>query len=547
MFDTAVIAARYRKRIGEIAAILIRYGADDLARRLGLSALLKGAASERDNTTNDLTAPERLRLTIEALGPVFIKLGQILSTRADLLSPEWTEELEKLQSHVTPAPWEELKTQVEADLGAAPADVFATFDPIPLAAGSIAQVYCARLKTGEDVIVKVRRPNLRPQVEADLKLLSHLAGLIENENPDVARFRPKDILRHLSEAMHEELDLTAEGRNCEAIAENLKDQPDIEIPPIYWDYSGETLLVQGFVNGITPTDAKAISDAGLSGPTLAQRGAEAFLHMALIDGLFHADPHPGNLRALPDNRVGFIDFGMVGRLGANRREQILTLLSAMISGNADGLNTVLLDWSNDQTDLRALEAAAEAYVVKLKTGPLQLAQAVTDFMTLARTHELVMPSDLALLFKGLITADGVMHRLDPNFDIIKASAPLVTQTLRQRFGLKALNGQAQNAAFDLYGLARETPSALRLLIHRLRQGKIHAAVELQGIEHIGRHIERAATRLGVAIIAAAFALGLAPSLLNTGPELFGFRVTGLLAVMVIIGGLIWLLRPRKDD
>jgi ubiquinone biosynthesis protein len=547
VLETTFAAARDHKRIAEIAAVLVRFGVDDIAIRLGLGGLLpkrRGRASHADAESR--SQPERLRLAIESLGPTFIKLGQIRSTRADLLSPEWITELEKLQSDVAPEPWEAIRAQVEEDLGASPDTVFLSFAHTALAAGSIAQVHRATLHDGTDVVVKVRRAGLRPLVEADLRLLSHAAGLVEAQWPEFARYRPREILNHLGAAMGEELDLAAEGRNCEAVAQNLAAMERIKVPRIFSEWSSERLLVQEYIDGIVPNDHAALNAAGLDGRELARTGTAAFLRMALVDGLFHADPHPGNLRALPGNRVAFIDFGMVGRLGSRRREQLLMLVAAIVETSGERVAALLTEWSGAaDIDLPRLEAACDTFVARHGVPPLRLGEAITDFMELAREHDLALPADLALLFKALITADGVMRSLDPDFDALAVAGPIVQEEMIRRYRPGALMGKGKSLALDFAGLAAEAPSLLRLLALRLRQGRIAAEVELKGLDRIGADIRWAATRIAVAIVTAAFALGLAPRLLDFGPTLLGIPVTALLGIAVILGGLAWLLVPRR--
>jgi len=547
LLETGLVAMRDRKRLAEIAAVVARFGIGDLLARLGLSGLLPPAG--RDGGGPDIArlgAPERLRLAIEALGPTFVKLGQILSTRGDLLPPEWIAELERLQSDVAPRPWPAIRTQVEADIGGPVEEVFAGFDAEALAAGSIAQVHRAVLPDGAQVVVKVRREGLRPLVDADLRLLSHAAAVAERQWPDLARYRPREILNHLGAAMAEELDLAAEARNCETIAANLAGMDGVRIPRIHGRWTGERLLVQEFVAGIAPNDGAALDAAGLDGRVLARRGAEAFLRMALVDGVFHADPHPGNLRALGGNRVAFIDFGMVGRIGGRRREQLLTLVGAIVEGDGGRVANLLIEWSGAAgADLARLEAACDAFVARHGAPPLKLGAAVADFMALAREHGLALPPDLALLFKALITADGVMRGLDPDFDAIAVAAPIVREEMARRYAPAALAGRGRALALDLAGLAADLPALARLLALRLRQGRISAEVELKGLEGIGGDIRFAATRIAVAVVTAAFALGLAPRLLDYGPSLLGAPAAAWLGLGVIAGGMAWLLLPKR--
>lgn len=545
LLETSLVAIRDRKRLAEILAVVTRFGIDDVLGRIGLSGLASSSRREGGKAAQ-ADAPERLRLALEELGPTFVKLGQILSTRGDLLSPEWTAELEKLQSHVAPQPWEAIRAQVEEDIGGSVEAVFASFDTQALAAGSIAQVHRAMLKDGTDVVVKVRREGLRPLVDADLRLLSHAAALAEVQWPDLARYRPREILNHLGAAMAEELDLAAEARNCETVAANLADMDFIVIPRIFRQWTGERLLVQEFIDGTAPNDGPAMAAGRHDGALLARRGTEAFLHMALIDGIFHADPHPGNLRALAGDRVAFIDFGMVGRLGGRRREQLLSLVGAIVDGSGDRVANLLIEWSGGVgADLSRLEAACDAFVARHGAAPLRLGDAIGDFVTMAREHDLALPPDLALLFKALITADGVMRGLDPQFDAVAVAAPMVQSEMLRRYAPGAVFGRGRALAFDLAGLASDLPALIRLLALRVRQGRISASVELQGLERIGGDIRWAATRIAVAIVTAAFALGLAPRLFEYGPLVFGVPLPLWLGLGVIAAGLVWLIMPRR--
>lgn len=546
ILETGAVAIRDRKRLAEILRIVGTFGIGEVLERIGLAGLSPSSRGNGDDAAS--SAPERLRLALENLGVTFIKLGQILSTRGDLLPPEWIAELEKLQGDVPALPWDAVRRQVEDDLGGSVDEVFLSFEREAMAAGSIAQVHRARLRDGADVVVKVRREGLRAIVDADLRLLSHAAGIAEARWPDLARYRPREILRHLGTALSEELDLSAEARNCEAMAANLEKLDTVTIPRVYGEWSSERLLVQEFVQGIAPNDRTALRKAGRDTALLAKRGAEAFLHMALVDGFFHSDPHPGNLRALPGDRIAFIDFGMVGRIGDRRREQLLSLVAAIVDGSGERVAGLLVEWSGAaNVDFARLEAAGDTFVARHGTPPLRLGEAVQDFVALAREHALALPPDLALLFKALITADGVMRLLDPNFDAISVAAPIVRREMARRYAPASLAGKSKTLALDLAGLAADLPGLLRLLALRLRQGRLSAEIELKGLDRLGADIRWAATRIAVAVVTAAFALGVAPSLIAHGPPVFGVPLPLWLGLAIIVVGLIWLLLPRRRE
>ena len=550
MLQTAMVAVRDRQRLQEIVTVLLRHGMGDIADRLALRQWLPvGRTGAVHPGAEAATPPQRLRMALEKLGPTFVKLGQVLATRGDLLPPEWTRELERLHAGVTPAPWDEIGPQVEEDVGAPVSEIFPGFVAEPLAAASMAQVYRAALPDGRAVVLKVQRPGLRRRIDADLRLLDQLVALASERWPELGRYRPREVMADLAAALREELDFTQEGRNTEAIAAAVADRSDVLIPRIHWAWTSERLLVMDFVEGAAPGDMAAMAALGADGPLLAQRGAEAFLQMVLEGGVFHADPHPGNLFALPGNRVAFIDFGMVGRLSPRRRQQLLALLAAIVRGDADGLSAVMLDVSEGGTpDLAALAAASERFVARHAGGVHDLVQALDDFMAMVRDARLYLPSDLALLFKALATADGMLRRLDPAIDLVATATPLVKRAMLARYSTEEIGRRGKAAAAQLYDVASEAPQVLRLVLHYLKQGKVNAEIEVKHLSQVSGALERSATRLAIAIVAAAFILGLAPRLLTLGPTWYGVPVFGFVGLVLAIGCvavLLWSFRRRR--
>ena len=543
MLKTAFAAFRDRRRLFEIAGVLIGYGFNNVVDRLGLRAIapLVAKRAPMPNVTR-LTQPQRARRAIEALGPTFIKLGQILASRPDLLAPEWTDELSKLHSQVSPIGWDEIRPQLEEDLGAPPDEVFAEFDETPIASASIAQVYKARLKTGEEVVVKVLRPGLRKIIDADLRLLGNAMRIAEREWTEIARYKPREQMRHLAAGINGELDLVSEARNCETLADFFTDRDDIVFPKIFWDFTSERVLVQEFIPGIPFNDHARLEEAKLDKLVLAQKATDAFLQMALINGLFHADPHPGNLLAMAGNRIGFIDFGIVGRLTDRRRDQLLIMIGAMVNQNADGLMAVLIDWSGGAaSDMAKMNTAAHTFVQRHSGGPLNLGLVLADFMTMARENDIFMPTDLAILFKALISADGMMRLLDPDFDLFTAAGPTVQQNIKDRFSWSGLKKKAEALGAGLFGAASELPDLVHLLLVRLKQGKVTVEIEIKGLDKLVQGVELAATRLAIALVTAAFSITLAPRLFNLGEPVF---IITTICVTTI--GLGWLLLLRRN-
>ncbi|WP_420283296.1 ABC1 kinase family protein [Serratia liquefaciens] len=546
MLKMVLVTARDRARLKEISTVLIRYGLQDVIRLLGLSNLLSGAEGSSERQDGQ-TLPQRLRAALEALGPTFVKFGQILATRSDLLDASWTDELDRLHSQASTLSWEQLAPQIRADLKGDPHSLFAEFDETPLAAASMAQIYRARLHSGEAVVIKVLRPGLAKTIQADLRLLTYLAETVEQQSPALARYRPRQMVRALATALTHELDLTHEGNNCERVAQQFAQQHNVVIPKIYWQWSSQRLLVQEFLPGIAPENPQQLATAGLDGPLLAQRGAQAFMKMVLEHRLYHADPHPGNVMALADNRVGFIDFGMVGQLSERRRNQLLLLLQAIAERESAGIVNTLIAWSDsDPLDLLDLELAAQNFLDKQASATLTLGKALTDLLVMVREHQLALPPDLVLLFKALITADGVLHRLDPHFDIIATLKPMLQQVMLQRYTPEALQRRMLALGGEALDASEELPQTLRLLMRRLKGGKISADINVKNIDQLSKALERAAITLAIAIVTAAFALGLAPYLMHSSLRLWGIPLFPALGALACLGGVLLLvLRLRR--
>lgn len=542
MLGGTLLALRDHARVRAIGAVIARYGIGDVMHRLGLSELLPGSKTPMATEMPERSAPERLRRALEELGPTFIKLGQILATRNDLLPLEWTQELEKLQGHAAPVPWETMKPELERALGQTVEQAFASFDRQVLASASMAQVYRACLRDGAQVVVKVQRPGLEPLIQADLRLLKQIARLVQQQGL-LPEYRPYDIVRALAEAIADELDFTREAANTVAVRENMQPFQDIVVPRVYMEWTSATVMVQEFVPGVSPIQEAQLQAIETDRPLLARRGALAFLHMVLEDGLFHADPHPGNMMALPGNKVAFIDFGLVGHLTERRRQQLLILLRAIVDGQAEGVATTLLDWSGaEDFDWSRLEESAQRYVARQSKGLLSISVALLDFMALARENHLILPPDLALLFKAFITADGVLKRLDPQFDVVEVAQPVISALMRKQYSPGRVYADLQRSLLESRQLAMDAPQLLRLLMHRVRQGKISARIQVEGMPRLAASLEKAATRLAIAIVTAAFVLILGPVLVTRGPSWLGLTIfswAGLLAALLGLVLVLW--------
>lgn len=546
-------AVRDMGRLSEIAGVLIRHGFGDSVRRLGLTDKLEraGHAIKWDHVSDlaHLEPPVQVRLAMEELGPAFVKLGQILAGRADLFGPDWITQFEKLHSHVPPVPLDLLRPQLREDLGGEPEKVFADFDVEPLAAASIAQVHRARLKDGTQVIVKIRRPGITEIIEADLRLLEHLAAVVETEMPALKAYRPQLLVREFAKSLRRELNLEAECRHAERIAANMVALPFIVIPRVYWAHTGERVNVQDFIGGIPGDQLDRLSaEAGFDRTLLAQRGAQAVLKMIVQDGFFHADPHPGNVFYLDGNRIAFIDFGMVGRLSGRRREELLQLLLGLVERQPQAVADVLLDWTGDEhgVNLSQLETEIETFVDQYHGTPLaqlSLGQMLADVTAILRDHHLGLPSDLALLIKAFISLEGMGRGLDPGFHMATEATPLLRQVVRARYRPQALASRAWYALRRTLAVAEQLPHDISLLLRNARRGRVHVGIELAHLKRVGDQIDRSANRLAMALVIAALIIG--SSIVMTvqgGPTLFGLPTFGLLGFIGAVVGGMWLVR-----
>ena len=545
-------AARDMGRLNTILGVLIRHGFGDSVRRLGLADRLERTGHvlkwEHAADLARLEPPVQLRLTLEELGPTFVKLGQILAGRADLFGPEFIAEFEKLHSQVPAVPLEVLLPQLREDLGGEPETIFARFDVEPLAAASIAQVHRAQLHDGTEVVVKIRRPGITETIEADLRLLARLAAIAEAEIPALKPYRPQQLVRELARSLKRELDLASECRNAERIAANLVSLSWIVVPRVHWVHTKERVNVQDFVGGIAGNQLDLLDAQGLDRSLLAKRGAQAVLKQIVEDGLFHADPHPGNVFYLEGNRIAFIDFGMVGRLSVRRREELLNLLLGLVERNPQTVADVLLDWTGDEhgVNLSLLETEIETFVDQYHGTPLaqlNLGEMLADVTTILREHHLGLPSDMALLIKAFITLEGMGRSLDPEFHMTTEALPLLKQVVRARYQPKVMANRAWQTLRRTLAVAEQLPHDVSRLLRNARRGKVHVGIELAHLKRVGDQIDRAANRLTMALVIAALIIG--SSIVMTvkgGPTLFGLPAFGFLGFASAFVGGLWLVR-----
>ena len=543
-------AMRDFPRLREISAIMIRHGMGDLIQRLGIPGMLERAGQFLHMPVNpereDIPAPVRVRQALEELGPSFIKLGQVLATRVDVFPAEWITEFERLQSEVPPVPFAELEGELTNALGQPPREIFADLDPIPVGSASIAQVHRARLPSGEQIILKIRRPGIVSKIEADLRILRQLAKLVELEFPETRRYQPTSMVDEFARSLMRELDLAIEARNVDRFRQHFTDEPSIVIPKIYWQWTSSILNVQSYIDGIPGNNLPAVDAAGLDRRQLASDGADAVLKMILIDGYFHADPHPGNVFYLRDGRIAFIDFGMVGRLPHYRRDEIVDLLASLARRDERGILDVLIEWTGDATvNENRLASDIADFIFNyehMSLREIHIGQLLTDMIAIMRQHSIALPPDLTLLFKALITLEGLGRQLDPDFQMLDHITPFIKRVIIERYEPANLLKRGQHDLQDAASVMMGVPRDLAKLVKDMRRGKIKVDLDLKRLDQFGSKINHSANRLTLGIVTGCLIIASAIVMtLPHGPRIFGMPMLGLLGFLLAFVNSVWVI------
>jgi ubiquinone biosynthesis protein len=546
-------AMRDLPRLHQISSVLIRHGLGDFVQRMGIAGMLERAGQilrwgEATESVR-LEPAQRVRVALEELGPTFIKLGQVMATRVDLFPPSWIAEFEKLHAEVPPVPFEELLPDLERALGRSPFEVFRDLETKAHGSASIAQVHRAKLQDGTPVVLKVRRPGVRAKLDADLRILRQVAELIESEIPEARRYQPVEIAKQFVAALEREADFATETRNIERFAKNFADDPHIVIPKVYPEWTSETLLVQQHVEGVPATDPAGVAAAGLDRQVLGARAADAFLKMILVDGFFHADPHPGNVFYLPGNKIVVIDFGMVGRLSPQRRLQVVDLLAGVARMQEQPMLEVLLEWAGDAyvdevklaSDVNQLVFDYEGVMLK----DLRIGTVIRQFTAIMREHSIVLPADLSLMFKTLITLEGLGRQYNPDFHIVEHLVPLVRRSLRERYEPGELMKRGTSTLADFFGVVSSVPRDVARLLREARRGKTRIDLDLKRLDSFGRQLDRTLDRVTIGIMTASLVIGSAIVMtVEGGPKVLGVPVLtalGFLGYLVAFLNSVWIL------
>jgi len=494
--------------------------------------------------------PAHFRQALEELGPTFVKLGQMLSTRPDVLPPDYITELTKLQDNVPPVPWNEIRQVIETELGYPPEKIFGEVDPQSLAAASLAQVHAAKLTTRQKVVIKVQRPNILPTIQTDLEIIHDIAHYAEQHTPIGQVYRLVEIVEDFSDTLHNELNYQSEGRNADRLRDNFAEEDCLHIPWVYWEYSTRRVLVMEYIEGIKITNTAALDEAGYDRTKIANNAAQMIIKEILEDGFFHADPHPGNLIVMESEVIGVMDFGMVGYLSDNDRATLIRLYNVAVrmdtKGVTDGL--IHIGAAPPDVDRHALSQDIERllrYYNGLALKDVHVDELMNAIMPLAFTHHLRLPTNFWQLGKTLAMMEGIGYKLAPDFDIFAFSAPyaaklMLKSTLPNRHWIDAL----VRRGLVWSDLLEELPHVGMLLLNRIEKREpIKFSLEHSNLELL----DRMATRLALSLIVAAMIIGLAgliPATTDT-PWLVQAIVILSFVVALLMGGVILVSIVRK--
>lgn len=499
---------RYR----EVANILIKHGFGWVFDRLPIQKPYgKKKFSMLDKELRAPSTARRFRTALEELGPTYIKIGQLLSTRPDILSPAYIDELEKLQNNVPPFSFDSLQEVLSGE-GINMEEDFLYFDITPLAAASIAQVHRATLKSQQKVVVKVQRPGIKKKVDTDLEILYELSKLAEKRSNWGRFYKISEVLEELAQALRNELDFRREARNCQTFYENFARDKNVIIPRVFWDFSSEKILTLEDVEGIKVSDFPALKKAGYNSRRIAVNLIDALFKQVYEHGFFHADPHPGNIAITDGEKIIFYDFGQVGIVDQRSREKAISLLIGMMRYDVNAVSRALLDIAIGSQYVKQEEFKRDVSRLQQKYYGLPLSEihlgtALSELIELSLKHQMRLPAELSLLVKMLMTVEGIITQLDPQISIVDMAEPYGRKLLIKRFSKDRLKRDIEELLLDYLNLIRALPRELDNILKIIEAGDLKIRMEHSNLQRLNARLDIVSNRLSIAIIIASIIIG----------------------------------------
>ncbi|MGQ3685867.1 MAG: ABC1 kinase family protein [Candidatus Loosdrechtia sp.] len=537
------------RRFNQILRILTKHGFGYIIQQLHLDTHLIGRGIIKTRLLRRFTEPQesravRLRKALEELGPTFIKLGQILSVRPDVVPLDLCLELSKLQDRIPPFSYEEVRKQIKESFGIYPEGLFASFESTPLAAASLGQVHRAQLKSGEHVVVKVLRPGISGVIETDIDILYNLAFLINRYMHDKRIFDPVSIVDEFARIITREMDFRYEAHNIDKFHNNFKDIPTVYIPEVFWDYTKYNVLTIEEIKGTRLNDYLGQSHPLEEKKAIATNGANAILQQIFIDGFFHADPHPGNIFILSNTTIALVDFGIVGRLDEDTRDAIVDLLIAITMKNINGILKALETLGSfvNEEVTRDLKLDIGDFIDRYYDMPLKqidISAILPQAVDVLIRHNLKVPSELHVLIKSLATIDGIARQLDPEFNTIAHARPFVERLVHERHDPKRILKNLSSYSSELADILKLIPGDIRDIMKKVKTGTLKIEFEHRGLSKFISEMDKSSNRLSFSLVISALIIGSSLIIMtNKGPLMYGFPMMGILGF--IFAGILGL-------
>ena len=535
------------RRLREIAAVLTKHGFSTLVKSVGLGQEIPEDALTTFEDGGSIIGDDRsgaairFRNVLEDLGPTFIKLGQILSTRPDIMPTDFMEELKHLQDRVPPVPFSDVREQVEAELGDTIENLFVSFNEKPLAAASIGQVHRATLEDGSSVVVKVQRPGIKATIRADLDILYYIAKLLEATIQEFELYTPTAIVREFEKAILSELDFNDEAQNIDEFYQNFEELTYATAPKVYHELTRERVMTLEFVDAVKLSTIEGGSERAMR---VLKHLLDSMVKMVMYDGFFHGDPHPGNILVREDDTLVFIDFGLVGRLSSGQQDDLVMLIVSVISGDVEGISRVLLKMGKPvgRVSLRAFKADITRIRDEFLLSNLRdinVSQFVQECTDAAQKHRIRLNPNYAVLTKAAATIEGIMRALDPEMDVMAVGVPYARELARSRFTARKMMQGVVTGAMGLSGFVTQVPQQIDQVLMDLEGGNFELSVRNPSIDDLGAHLNTLGTRLFLGIVAAG--LGICAAILLNPHDIMIMNKVSLMMILGILCALFGLL------
>jgi ubiquinone biosynthesis protein len=544
---------RHLNRYRRILGILIKYGFGDLIERLNIDQYIEIGLQVLTASKRSAVAPhkhtraERVRLAVEELGPTYIKLGQLLSTRSDLIQPIYIEELAKLQDEVPPFSFEEVRGVFQSEFQRPPEEIFEMFVPKPFASASIGQVHKARTREGEIVAVKVQRPGIKQLIEVDIEIMLHLATLMERNIEEFAFHRPIKIVEEFARSIEKEIDYTIEAGHIERFDRQFLANPNVYVPKVFRGITTERILTMEFVKGIKVSKVTELAAAGLNKCRVVDLGADLLLQQVFDHGFFHADPHPGNILVLPDHVICLLDFGMMGTIDRQAKKAFIDLIYGAVRRDESRTAQMLLrltSWEMEP-DLHMLERDVGDIIGQYLYRPLKdikVNRLLQDLLELTARHHLRIPPELFLMLKAFSTVEGVARSLNPDFDMVSRAVPFLKREKVERFRPGRITEEAMTVIADLVNFLQQFPREALEVVRLVKRRRLTVQFEHHGLESMIETHDRISNKLSFAIITAALIIGSSIIVIARIPPLFyGISLIGIIVFIAAAVPGLWLI------